>query len=88
MDDLIKGLAGLQYRRKAAGLTQEWLALQLGVTRSALSMWEISAAWPSASILPKLADLLLCSIDDLYVAPTPEQLKELASQREEAELHG
>lgn len=69
MDNLPKGLVGLRPRRVAAGYKQEELADQLGVTRTALSMWETLNAWPSAAILPKLADLLLCSIDDLYVAP-------------------
>lgn len=73
MDNPTKGLAGLQYRRKAAGLTQDELAQSLGVARSAISMWEIGSAWPSAAILPKLADLLLCSIEELYFAPAPEE---------------
>lgn len=63
------GLAGLPARRKAAGYTQEALAAELGVTRPALAAWETGRAWPSAALLPAMADLLLCSIDDLYVAP-------------------
>ena len=78
-----RGMLGLAYRRKAAGMTQEELAAALGVTRAALAMWETFRAWPSAGLLPKLADLLLCSIDDLYRAPTEEQLAELAGD----ELH-
>lgn len=57
---------GLVRHRKAAGYTQEALADALGVTRGALGMWEIGKAWPSAALLPKIADLLLCTIDDLY----------------------
>lgn len=64
-----KKLEGLAPRRKAAGMTQAQLAAALDVERSALSMWEIGVNWPSARILPAMADLLLCSIDDLYVAP-------------------
>ena len=64
-----KKLEGLAPRRKAAGMTQAQLAAALDVERSALSMWEIGINWPSARILPAMADLLLCSIDDLYVAP-------------------
>lgn len=67
-----KGLVGLPARRKAAGFTQETFAEELGATRSALAAWETGAAWPSAAILPAIADLLLCTIDDLYKEPGPE----------------
>ncbi len=64
-----KKLEGLAPRRKAAGMTQAQLAEAIGVERPALAMWEIGASWPSARILPALADVLLCSIDELYIAP-------------------
>lgn len=67
-----KKLEGLAPRRKAAGMTQAQLAEQIGVERAALAMWEIGANWPSARILPALADVLLCSIDELYWAPETE----------------
>ena len=59
-------LLGLPPRRKAAGFTQEALAAALGVPRVTLTMWETGRSWPPAAILPAIADLLLCSIDDLY----------------------
>lgn len=64
-----KKLEGLAPRRKAAGMTQAQLAEAIGVERPALAMWEIGASWPSARILPALADVLLCSIDALYEPP-------------------
>lgn len=64
-----KSLEGLPARRKAAGYTQEALAAALGVTRPALAAWETGRSWPSAALLPALADLLLCSIEDLYAGP-------------------
>lgn len=67
-----KKLEGLAPRRKAAGMTQAQLAEQIGVERAALAMWEIGASWPSAWILPALADVLVCSIDELYDAPETE----------------
>ena len=67
-----KKLEGLSPRRRAAGLTQAQLAEQIGVERAALAMWEIGANWPSARILPALADVLLFSIDELYYAPESE----------------
>lgn len=67
-----KKLEGLAPRRKAAGMTQAQLAEAIDVERAALAMWEIGASWPSARILPCLADVLLCSIDELYEAPEKE----------------
>lgn len=64
-----KKLEGLAPRRKAAGMTQAQLAESIGVERAALAMWEIGANWPSARILPALADVLLCTVDELYRAP-------------------
>lgn len=65
----LRKLEGLAARRKAAGYTQETFAEALGVQRGALSMWETLKAFPSAGILPAIADLLLCTVDDLYKAP-------------------
>ena len=62
-------MAGLAPRRTAAGMTQETLAAQLGVSRAVVSMWECGCSWPPARLLPQLADALLCSIDELYRAP-------------------
>lgn len=67
-----KKLEGLSPRRRAAGMTQAQLAEAVGVERAALAMWEIGASWPSARILPALADVLLCSIDELYWLPETE----------------
>lgn len=63
---MINGLQGLKDYRQRAGLTQQQLADALGVERATVTMWETGRNWPSASLLPKMADLLLCSIDDLY----------------------
>lgn len=62
-------MEGLKFYRSRANMTQEQLADQLGVTRAAVGMWEIGRSWPSAALLPQMADLLLCSIDDLYHSP-------------------
>ena len=64
-----KKLEGLAPRRKAAGMTQAQLAAAIEVERAALAMWEIGASWPPARLLPALADVLACTIDELYVAP-------------------
>lgn len=65
-----KGLVGLAPRRKRAGYTQASFAEALGITRSLLAAWEArDGLWPSARWLPAMADLLGCSIDDLYEVP-------------------
>lgn len=51
--------------REANGLTQEELANQLGVNRSAVAMWEAGKAMPRADKLLKLAELLGCTVDEL-----------------------
>lgn len=76
--------AGLVLRRKAAGYTQEALAEMLGVTRSALAAWETGRGLPSAAILPQIADVLLCSIDDLYADEDAGKIVELRTLGEEA----
>lgn len=64
--DLKRGLEGLAFYRQRAGLTQQELAEGLHVSRTAVTMWETGQSWPSAALLPKLAETLLCSIDELY----------------------
>lgn len=65
----IRRLEGLAARRRACGYTQETFAEALGVQRAALAAWETLRSFPSAGILPAIADLLLCTVDDLYKAP-------------------
>lgn len=69
-------------RRKAKGLTQEALAEKLAVSPQAVSKWETGASCPDISLLPKLAQLLETSVDELltdksepiaYVAPEKER---------------
>lgn len=66
-------LEGLQPRRKAAGLTQAEVAEALGIERATVGMWETGTSWPSARVLPDLAGLLCCSIDELYEVPESEE---------------
>lgn len=61
-----KGLVGLAPRRKRAGYTQKDFAEAMGVTQSVVARYETGEAWPSAANLPMMADLLGCSIDELY----------------------
>lgn len=52
-------------RRKAAGLSQEALAAQLGVSRQAVSKWERSESSPDTDSLIALAALYGVSLDEL-----------------------
>lgn len=60
---------GLKYYRRRSGMSQAQLADALGVQRATVGMWETGKSWPSAALLPQMADLLLCSVDDLYHVP-------------------
>lgn len=60
--DIAKRLAD---RRKRAGFSQEALALELGVSRQAVSKWERSESSPDTDNLIALAQLYGVSLDDL-----------------------
>ena len=51
--------------RKAAAMTQEELAERMGISAQAVSKWENGHCLPETAVLPKLARLLDCSIDDI-----------------------
>ena len=53
--------------REAAGVTQSVLATQMGTIQSSVCNWESEAALPKSRDLPRLAKLLGCSINDLFV---------------------
>jgi len=65
--------------RKAGGVTQEELAVQIGVSRQAVSKWETGEALPDIPKLMALADALGISLDALCgreispASPTPKE---------------
>jgi len=63
--------------RKAQGLTQAELAnvLQLK-SASTVTMWENGSRRPPSTILPRLADLLHCTIDELFGRSEPGGMEE------------
>lgn len=65
--------------REARGLTMTQLAAAMGVTLVAVSKWELGQAMPSADKLPRLAEVLGCTIDELYRAPAEAGGEEAAS---------
>lgn len=58
--------------RELCELSQKDLANYLGVDQSAVAKWETGVALPTADKLPKLAQLLGCTIDDLYDTTSEE----------------
>lgn len=59
--------------RKEKGLTQLELARQMGVTDKAVSKWERNLSFPDVASLPKLAEVLDTSVDDLLEVKTAAQ---------------
>ena len=55
----------LQYIRSRAGITQEQLAEQLGVSRQSVSKWESNASFPEMDTLLRIRDLYDLSLDTL-----------------------
>ena len=55
----------LQSLRKAAGLNQEELAEELGVSRQAVSKWESGTTYPEMDKLILMTRLFKCTLDDL-----------------------
>ena len=51
--------------RKKAGLTQADVAKELGITDSAVNQWEKKKTFPKTEVLPKLARLYSCTVDEL-----------------------
>lgn len=60
--------------RKEKGMTQKDIADQLGITDKAVSKWERDIAFPDTATIPKLAEILEVSVEDLLqakAAPVP-----------------
>lgn len=55
----------LQHLRSSRGLTQERLAVLLGVSRQAISKWESDRAYPEMDKLLTICDLFGCTLDEL-----------------------
>lgn len=64
---------GFKKARENKGLTQRDLATELGVDQSAVCLWETGKAQPRAKLLPKIAQILGCTMDELL---SPDVSKE------------
>lgn len=52
--------------RESKNLTQQYIANELGISRTSVAMWETGEAMPRADKLPELAKILGCTIDELF----------------------
>jgi len=64
--------------RTQSGLSQEWLAGELGVSTTTVSKWECGEMDPRAAKIPHICVALSCSADELfgladYRAPAEER---------------
>lgn len=55
----------LKSLRKNRGLSQEGLAVRLGVSQQAVAKWETGTAWPRGEKLTLLASILEVPIEEL-----------------------
>lgn len=58
-------MKGLKQKREELAVTQEWVALKLGVKRNTVCQWESGARFPKKDKLVQLAQLFSCSIEEL-----------------------
>lgn len=66
MTNEIVWLRGLRPARIRAGMTLQAVADAMGVTRQAINQWETGVRWPAPDKMPQLAEVLSCTIDELY----------------------
>ena len=60
--------------RESAQYTQIELARKIGVGQSTIAMWETARSFPRAELLPKIATVLGCTIDELLgITKTPDR---------------
>lgn len=61
-----ENVKGIVDKRKALGLSQQQLADELNVDRTAVSKWEVGEAKPRAEILKKLSEFFKCPMEELW----------------------
>lgn len=58
--------------RKACGMSQTVLARKLEISTAAVAAWETGRNTPRTELLPKLAEVFGCSIDELFTKSKKE----------------
>lgn len=62
-------------KRKEKGITQDDLAIYIGVSKASVSKWETGQSYPDITFLPQLASYFNISIDEL-IGYSPQMTKE------------
>lgn len=52
--------------RRSAGITQDQLAAHVGVSKAAVSKWELGQSLPDVALLPRIAAYFQMTLDDLF----------------------
>lgn len=58
-------MQNIKEARQLKGITQEQLAKMLGITQGAVAQWENGLTHPSFEMLPKVAEALGLTVDEL-----------------------
>lgn len=66
--------------RKEKGMTQNELAQKMNVTDKAVSKWERNLSCPDVNSIPRLAEMLGTTVDELLNAPTKQENKKLYAE--------
>lgn len=75
----------LRKMRTRIGITQTELARRMGVRQNTITQWELGNRQPRAEMLPKLADTLGCTLDELLRAARAAEEKNPAAPAEKKE---
>lgn len=70
----------LQYLRATRNMTQEQLAMLLGVSRQSVTKWEAEKSYPEMDKLLKICQLFDCSLDDLVQGDIPARAAEMTQE--------
>ena len=67
-------MSALKNAREAKALSQVALARLLGVDQSTVCLWECGKTFPRPDVAIRLANILGCSLDDIYRAKMESEL--------------
>lgn len=59
--------------RERSKITQDELAKRLSITQGAISQWENGLSFPKTELLPRIAELLGCTVDELLSGETEDK---------------
>ena len=84
METINKNLSDqIKFFRNQLGWTQEELAEKVGVTFQAVSKWENGKTAPDIMLLPTLAKIFSCTIDELFSMPTQAKEQDVLPWQDE-----